>query len=336
MRIPQRIICACLWFVIALAVNASASADIRPPLSNQGPTKVGIKISLFDVDEIDGARQNFEAKLFYEVRWRDPRLAHEGPGEISRPLTEIWHPRIQILNDQRVWKSFPDIAEISPAGDVVYRQQVWGTFAQPLELQRFPFDQQVFEIIFVALGYTAEELEFVVDPKSQIADRFSLPDWRVVDWNVAPVPFQIVPGEDLTPAVIFSFEATRRVGFYVGKVIIPLILVVAMSWVVFWIDPKESGTQIGVSVTAMLTLIAYRFAVGASLPRVEYMTSLDLFILGTSILVFASLVQVVVTSYLAKSDRLFQARRIDIWCRWLFPTIFVLLGLESLLLRLVV
>jgi cadmium resistance protein CadD (predicted permease) len=107
-----------------------------------------------------------------------------------------------------------------------------------------------------------------------------------------------------------------------------------MSWVVFWIDPKESGSQIGVAITAMLTLIAYRFAAGANLPRVEYMTRLDLFILGASIMVFASLVQVITTSYFAKSDRLARARRIDVWCRWLFPIIFVLVALETLVLRL--
>jgi hypothetical protein len=74
---------------------------------------------------------------------------------------------------------------------------------------------------------------------------------------------------------------------------------------------------------------------GSNLPLVEYMTRLDLFILGSSILIFASLVQVVITSSLAKSDRLFDAREIDIWCRWLFPLAFVLISLETLVLRLV-
>ena len=59
-----------------------------------------------------------------------------------------------------------------------------------------------------------------------------------------------------------TFEARRYPGYFISKVILPLIFIVAMSWVVFWIDP-ESGTRVSVSVTAMLTLIAYRFAVGS-------------------------------------------------------------------------
>jgi hypothetical protein len=62
------------------------------------------------------------------------------------------------------------------------------------------------------------------------------------------------------------------------KVILPLILIVAMSWIVFWIDPEESGIQISVAITTMLTLIAYRFAVGADLPK---FTSWGRHLLGT-------------------------------------------------------
>jgi cadmium resistance protein CadD (predicted permease) len=65
------------------------------------------------------------------------------------------------------------------------------------------------------------------------------------------------------------------------------------------------------------------------------MTRLDLFILGSSLLVFASLIQVLVTSTFANSDRLSKAREIDLWCRWLFPVVFVLIALETLLLRIV-
>ena len=326
---------AVLWLGLTFSINTSTFAGIGRPSPEQGPTQVEVMMFLFDVDDVDGANQSFEANVFFEFRWHDPRLVHEDLDGISRPLTEVWHPRIQLFNQQKVWKTFPDVIGISPNGDAVYRQRVWGSFSQPLELQDFPFDRQVFEIQLVASGYTSEDVDLVVDPKSQIAERFSLPDWNIVDWKVESRPIQAIPGDAKTAAVTFSFEATRRIGYFIGKVIIPLILIVAMSWVVFWIDPKEAGSQISVAITAMLTLIAYRFAMGSNLPLVEYMTRLDLFILGSSILIFASLVQVVITSSLAKSDRLFEAREIDIWCRWLFPLAFVLIALETLVFRLV-
>ena len=50
----------------------------------------------------------------------------------------------------------------------------------------------------------------------------------------ANLPIQAVPGEAKPAPVTFSFEATRRIGYFIGKVIVPLILIVALSWVVFW------------------------------------------------------------------------------------------------------
>ena len=41
---------------------------------------------------------------------------------------------------------------------------------------------------------------------------------------------------------------------YISKIILPLLLIVGMSWLVFWIDPELAGPQISIAVTPMLTL----------------------------------------------------------------------------------
>ena len=106
------------------------------------------------------------------------------------------------------------------------------------------------------------------------------------------------------------------------KVIIPLILIVMMSWAVFWIEPNDANTQMAVAVTAMLTLIAYRFAVDADVPKLPYLTRLDQFILMSSVLVFLSLIEVVTTTKFANRNRLALAQTIDRRCRWIFPLVF--------------
>jgi cadmium resistance protein CadD (predicted permease) len=79
----------------------------------------------------------------------------------------------------------------------------------------------------------------------------------------------------------------------------------------------------------MLTLIAYRFAVGADLPKVSYLTRLDFFILSATILVFASLIEVIVTSTMATQEKLGLARRLDNWARVLFPAIFIIVAIKT-------
>jgi len=59
---------------------------------------------------------------------------------------------------------------------------------------------------------------------------------------------------------------------------------------------------------------------------------MNTFVLGSTCLVFASLVEVVITSALAKAGKIDDARRIDNWCRVVFPVIlFALLGAWFLL-----
>src|SRR5437762_5670846 len=76
-----------------------------------------------------------------------------------------------------------------------------------------------------------------------------------------------------------------------------------MSCAVFSIDPVTSNSQISIAVTSMLTLIAYRFAIDNQLPRLPYTTNLDAFILMSTVLVFFSFIEVLVTTILENQKR---------------------------------
>ena len=117
----------------------------------------------------------------------------------------------------------------------------------------------------------------------------------------------------------FTITAHRIRSYYVWKVILPLCLIVAMSWCVFWINPAEFGAQLGLSATAMLTLIAFIFATTNMVPALGYATLLDLFIVGSTVLVFLALLESLFTSYLVAKNRSNTAMQIDRFCRVLFP-----------------
>jgi cadmium resistance protein CadD (predicted permease) len=101
-----------------------------------------------------------------------------------------------------------------------------------------------------------------------------------------------------------------------------------MSWAVFWIDPVTSNSQISIAVTSMLTLIAYRFAIDNQLPRLPYTTNLDAFILMSTVLVFFSFIEVLVTTILENQKRNRLATTIDRFCRVIFPVIFLLASMS--------
>jgi hypothetical protein len=305
---------------------------IDRPAAGAGPTQVSVGIWIVDITNIDGAQQNFTADLAVVFRWKDARLAHTGTGVAYYALEQIWTPRVGIANEtSSVVRKFPESAEVEPDGTVLYRQRYVGAFTQPLRLRSFPFDRQAFHIQLVAIRYRPDEVMFVPDQNwinnglkqgAGIAPSITLPDWTIEKWETTPVTYALAPGFEYS-GYAFEFTAARNVQHYILKVILPLILIVIMSWAGFWIDPVHSASQISVAVTSMLTLIAYRFAVDTQLPRLPYMTRLDVFFLISTLLVFFSLIEVLITTILDNNHRKKQAQTIDRYCRIIFPAVFL-------------
>ena len=315
-----------IWIGLLLAVlSFTSEAGMSRPVTEDGrPTEVRVVGAVLDVDKINSAEQNFTLNFYAIFHWLDPRLAHDGQGSIVRALSEVWNPRLTIINTQRYWASKGKEVEITPDGLVTYRLHVFGDFSQPLALHDFPQDRHVLEVPIVAAGYRPDDVVMVPDTRvdSFIAERLSVADWKVS--NLRAESREVTLANGLTLAgFVFSFEAERLLHHYVIKAIIPLALIVMMSWVVFWISPDQVPNQLSVAVTTVLTLIAYHIALSGRLPDIPYLTHMDKFLFSSTVLVFMALIEVVLTSHLGSTDNLALARRVDRTARWLFPLLFV-------------
>lgn len=101
----------------------------------------------------------------------------------------------------------------------------------------------------------------------------------------------------------------------------PLCLIVIMSWLPRWIDPEQAGTNIGISTSAFLTLVAYLFAINVLLPRVSYVTRMDRFILLSTLTVFAGLIQTVANTRLIRTGKKRRVASMDHWSRMVYPVL---------------
>jgi len=338
--LSQVILLFCIFFVILNVGIASAQQrQFTRPDAKAGPTTVSAAIWMVDIDSIDSAQQNYVANVFVLLRWKDSRLAYRGDTVRKYKLADIWDPRVQISNEiGLIRKTMPEEAEVSPDGTVTYRQRYVGPFSQPLNLHDFPFDTHVFQLHLVAVGHSTEQLHFVPDPRfvandlqyaAGIAKNISLPDWEIIGFETKELPYTVIPGYD-TAGYAFEFTAKRHLQYYIWKIILPLVLIVLMSWSVFLIDPTNAGTKIGVATTAMLTLIAYRFVVESQVPRVPYLTRLDLFICPDTLLILSSLFMVTMTAFLVRIEKESLARNIDRVWRIVFLVVFGLILTKTL------
>lgn len=294
------------------------------PAAEQGPTKVSIAVYLLDIPKIDDADQSFVADVFLRYTWQDLRLTHTRQAPCIVSLDELWHPRLLLLNQRDVKQQLNDGVRVSADGSVVYPQRFYGTFSLPNDLRDFPFDQQNLPISIVA-RFPAEEVTLIED-KSIFgkADKMSVANWHIR----LPVPkssrLTVVPGDSDLPRFDIYFPAQRHSSYYVWKIIVPMSLVIFMSWTVFWVSPQHT-IRFSISATSMLTLIAFRLAVGGSMPPIPYLTVLDLFTVGSTVLVFTALIETVASTALWDHEHSESALRLNRWSRAIFPIAFVAL-----------
>lgn len=299
------------------------ATDVRP---NEGgpPDEVMVGMRLADLHEINDVAQTLTGDYLVAVSWVDPRLAGLEGCEI--PLDDVWDPGLVFTNSGRLFTSRPMEVNIGADGHVRYVQRYFGTIASYHSLQEFPFDRQEIVVSLLPIEASADEVMLVVDEKlSGVADRLNISDWTV-NSATGSVNDQFVDAYDRHHARYDLTISTQRISdYYVWKVLLPLALIVAMSWSVFWINPAHFGTQIGLSATAMLTLIAFIFATSNVVPKLGYFTILDRLINVCTIVVFLALIQSLTTTYLVAKDRVALAGRIDQICRVAFPVMFALL-----------
>lgn len=320
----------CTVVGLALSCSAARAAGTLPP-TDAGPVRVEVVVYVLDISRIDSAAQSFTADVYLEAAWEDPRLVHDGPGPAYPATGDVWQPNLQFTNARQLTPSLPDRLEVSPGGEVRYRQRFWGEFSQPMQLRDFPWDTQQLTIRVVTSGLTPDQVELV--PTSHVGTAvsadLSVPDFDLTGHGLVAETCRPTSARRSVACVSNTLLAKRKSGYFTIKVIAPLLLIVIMSWTVFWLDPADGGPQIGVATTSMLTVIAFRFSIDESLPKISYLTRLDAIILASTVLIFLSLIEVTITTRMAHSNRLKAARRLDQWSRLVFPVALVSMAVLS-------
>nr|XP_020465541.1 gamma-aminobutyric acid receptor subunit gamma-3 isoform X2 [Monopterus albus] len=99
------------------------------------------------------------------------------------------------------------------------------------------------------------------------------------------------------------FDLSRRMGYFTIQTYIPCILTVVLSWVSFWIKKESTPARTALGITTVLTMTTLSTVARTSLPRVSYVTAMDLFVTVCFLFVFAALMEYATLNYYSYSAR---------------------------------
>ncbi|HTW88855.1 MAG TPA: hypothetical protein VMD75_12705 [Candidatus Binataceae bacterium] len=310
--------------------QAHAEQSITPPLVNGQPVKVAIGLVITNLAQIDVANEQFLVDGYLFMRWRDPRLAHPPtPGNLPQAVDPalIWRPELEFVNAVKPRERQQRRITADAAGEVRYVERFDAELSSKFFLRNFPFDTQTLQIdIHPFPGGDMQTVDFVLDREltwksSEFKSYSSLAEWNVAAMTAVADRVKVVNGLEISE-LRFEVKVVRRYGFYLWKVFLPLLLMVLLSWTVFWMETFDLQNQIQVAVITLLTVIAFALAISSNLPRVPYLTFSDAFFLTCYVFVFIAILELMtvhVTHRIHGKDVGLRIRRIS---RWLVPCAF--------------
>lgn len=319
------------------------NALLIPPPTGGGPVKVTVALHVLNLSSIDEVTERFQLAGYLLAQWRDPRLTYQpsGPTDKFRALStgSVWQPHLVIINVVAPRHTYETSLRVYPDGTLSYAERFDAVLSSTFRLKPFPFDAQELEIIIHP--FTAQELfvtfvpsELPVWTAAEFSSYNSLESWQFesISFGIGTANSQL--GKNTVAEARFQIAVERRYGFYIWKVFLPLLLMVIVSWSVFWFDPPEVSSQVQIAVTTILTIIAFALAISLTLPRVPYLTFADAFFLTCYIFGFVAMLELTAVHIAYRNERRKVAAQIRRTARWLVPATFlvvnVILGVHFL------
>jgi hypothetical protein len=326
--------------LLALAAMTAEASAVLPP--GDRPVVVKAGFMLYDINEIEESTETFEFEGALLLSWQDPRQAFdpEAEGMTERvykgsyqyaELYQGWKPQVFLANESGSYDRQGIVLRIEPDGTVWYVEEIDAIAESPMDLRFFPFDEQALQIHFRFLGYGADEVRFEpVEEYSGLLPQTGNPvgnaGWSIGDVAVSAGQDQsaIAGAEAVGPGstLRIDVDAERRSGYLVRVVVLPLMLIVALSWVIFWMDRESLSNRINISFIALLTVVAFQIMVEQALPAIPDLTLMAGFLAINYLLLAATIVINIRVDQLDRAGRQAEGDVLDLRCRWLFPLLY--------------
>ncbi len=328
-----------LILLAVVAASAHARSDLPP---GDRPVVVKAGFMLYDITEIEESTETFEFEGALLLSWHDPRQAFdpdtEGVTERiykgSYEYEELyggWRPQAFLANESGAYDRQGIVLRIEPDGTAWYVEEIDAVAESPMDLRFFPFDEQTLQIHFKFLGYRMDEVRFEpVEDYSSLLPQRGNPVGNA-GWTIGA--YAVSAGQDQSaiagPQVIgqgstlrIDVSAERRSGYLIRVVVLPLMLIVALSWVIFWMDRESLGNRMDISFIALLTVVAFQIMVEQALPAIPNLTLMAGFLAINYLLLAATIVINLRVDQLDRAGRQAEGDALDLRCRWIFPLLY--------------
>lgn len=299
-----------------------------PPASPRQPVSLSTQVErvetgIFAVSiyDIDLKSNSFYADFYMWFKWQ---------GDID-PITYL-----EVTNSISDWSMMSVPAhpepERLPDGSFYQISRVEGRFLQSFDLKRYPLDQYNLSIFMENSAYTTDQLIYVADDEASGYSQFlTIPGWSIVGSTIDSLvrTYDTNFGDPRLPSrsehsvLRYSLNIARPWSFFTWKLLLPLLIVLASSCAALLLAPQHIDSRVALPVTALLTTVFLQETYADALPDLGYLVLMDEIYVIAYILIFASIVEVIVTAYWVDKNEEVWTRRV-MWADWLLLSLQII------------
>ncbi len=191
--------------------------------------------------------------------------------------------------------------------EIEYKSLGVNTFKNNFNLKTFPFDKQKLRIFLYNDKYKINQRRalvssYTIRKANQFQEQNQIPGWKI---DKVDLKYDFYKDVDRSwyDGVALEIDVSRKSGYYVFKIIIPILLILMVCWSSVWINPREIESRLTVTIVCLLALIAYNFVIDADMPKLEYLTIMDYMILISYVYAAIPNFLSIYSFYLDKKDK---------------------------------
>ncbi|KAI3365969.1 hypothetical protein L3Q82_009802, partial [Scortum barcoo] len=251
--------------------------------------------------------REYQIDIIFAQSWVDTRLRYNSSSMPILTLNSnmvglIWLPDTIFRNSKNAdshWITTPNqLLRIWSNGKILYTLRMTINAECQLQLHNFPMDEHSCPLVFSSYGYPRDEI--VYKWRRNSVETSDQKYWRLYQFdfmglrNTTDV-LTTTAGDYVVMTVYF--DLSRRMGYFTIQTYIPCILTVVLSWVSFWIKSDATPARTALGITTVLTMTTLSTVARNSLPRVSYVTAMDLFVTVCFLFVFAAMIEYAMLNY---------------------------------------
>ncbi|XP_013404995.1 glycine receptor subunit alpha-1 [Lingula anatina] len=287
--------------------------EVRPHLISGTPEVVAVGIEIDTFSEISVAKMDFTAEIYLRQYWMDPRLADNGSFGLpisltaSETVSSIWKPDLYFLNEKSAkLHSVPSpniLLRIWPTGQILYSQRLSLTIGCQFDFFNFPMDVQICKLEMQSYAYSTDDLHFRwhEPPIDFRKSDLNFPEFELIDIEVD----KSIEEHQATgnySRLIVAVRIKRDSRPYIINIYVPSTVVVILSFMSMWIDPRAVPARVTIGIITVLTTMTQSVNIQQELPKVSYVKAVDVWLAACLVFVVGAMLQYALVNVLLQRE----------------------------------